>query len=101
MEEKLRNIQQKVLHFLAGYNCDKKKKQYYHFFCLFSCLFVFPEATGGVMLHTNMGLPALLVQRAMVGDAGTTSAINVGYCLFIFVHNSCVIHMFIIIFIVF
>lgn len=53
------------------------------------------------MLHTNMGLPALLVQRAMVGDAGTTSAINVGYCLLIFLHNPCVIHMFIIIFIVF
>lgn len=38
---------------------------------------VFPAATGGVMLHTNMELRALLVQLAMLEAAETISATKV------------------------
>lgn len=43
-----------------------------------SAIIVFVGATGGVMLHTNMELPVLPVQLAMLEAAGTISATKVG-----------------------
>lgn len=58
-----------------------KHNLFYHFLTVAkppSPLCFFSGATGGVMLRTNMALPVLLVQPAMLEAAGTISATKVG-----------------------